>query len=154
MRRIFALLSASRFRLRWSLLTPRAAIGRLRRGSLPEFKTGPGLKIIISSTTISFVKDKTSGYIPASAITEISYGQDVIVCVGAAIGLAVISLGIGGLMALTKPRKHYVGLPGRWRQKGRPGSPVATRMTIGESWLHSRCDWQGRQSTPNHDGQN
>ena len=26
------------------------------------------------------------------------------------IGLAVISLGIGGLMALTKSKKHYVGL--------------------------------------------
>jgi hypothetical protein len=30
--------------------------------------------------------------------------------VGAAIGLAVVSLGIGALMALTKSKKHYVGL--------------------------------------------
>jgi hypothetical protein len=29
---------------------------------------------------------------------------------GAAIGLAVVSLGIGALMALTKSKKHYVGL--------------------------------------------
>jgi hypothetical protein len=80
-------------------------------GSLPEVKAGAGLKITISSTTISFVKDKTEvASIPASAITEISYGQDVHRRVGAAIGLAVISLGIGGLMALTKSKKHYVGL--------------------------------------------
>ncbi len=48
--------------------------------------------------------------IPVSAITEISYGQDVHRRVGAAIGLAVILLGIGGLMALTKSKKHYVGV--------------------------------------------
>jgi hypothetical protein len=30
--------------------------------------------------------------------------------VGAAIGLAVVSFGIGALMALTKSKKHYVGL--------------------------------------------
>jgi hypothetical protein len=29
---------------------------------------------------------------------------------GAAIGLAVVSLGIGALMALTKSKKHFVGL--------------------------------------------
>ncbi len=57
------------------------------------------------------VKDNTDiATIPSSAITEISYGQDVHRRVGAAIGLAVISLGIGGLMALTKSKKHYVGL--------------------------------------------
>ncbi len=48
--------------------------------------------------------------IPPSAVTEISYGQDVHRRVGAAIGLAVISLGIGALMALTKSKKHFVGL--------------------------------------------
>ena len=41
---------------------------------------------------------------------EISYGQDVHRRVGAAIGLAVISFGIGGLMALTKSKKHYIGI--------------------------------------------
>jgi hypothetical protein len=30
--------------------------------------------------------------------------------VGAAIGLAVISLGIGALMVLTKSKKHFVGV--------------------------------------------
>ena len=80
-------------------------------GTLPDIKTGAGLRIVINSTTISFVKDKTEvATIPAAAITEISYGQDVHRRVGAAIGLAVISFGIGGLMALTKSKKHYVGL--------------------------------------------
>ena len=30
--------------------------------------------------------------------------------IGAAIGLAVVSFGVGGLMALTKSKKHFVGL--------------------------------------------
>lgn len=80
-------------------------------GTLPDVKTGAGLRIVINSSTISFVKDKSEvATIPAASVTEISYGQDVHRRVGAAIGLAVISLGIGGLMALTKSKKHYVGL--------------------------------------------
>jgi len=80
-------------------------------GTLADVKTGSGLKLVINANTITFVKDKSEVLtIPASAITEISYGQDVHRRVGAAIGLAVISLGIGGLMALTKSKKHFVGL--------------------------------------------
>jgi hypothetical protein len=45
-----------------------------------------------------------------STVQEISYGQDVHRRVGAAIGLAVVSFGIGALMALTKSKKHFVGL--------------------------------------------
>src|SRR6266853_5176873 len=79
-------------------------------GSLPE-KAGSSAKLYINANTVRLVKDNTDiATIPASAITEISYGQDVHRRIGAAIGLAVISLGIGGLMALTKSEKHYVGL--------------------------------------------
>jgi hypothetical protein len=79
-------------------------------GSLPE-KAGSSAKLFIDPTNVRLVKDKTDIVtIPASAITEISYGQDVHRRVGAAIGLAVVSLGIGGLMALTKSKKHYIGL--------------------------------------------
>src|SRR5258708_7153561 len=69
------------------------------------------MRLIIYSNEVRLVKDKTEVVtIPASAITEISYGQDVHRRVGAAIGLAVVSLGIGALMALTKSKKHFVGL--------------------------------------------
>ena len=79
-------------------------------GSLPE-KAGSSAKLYIDTTTVRLVKDNTDiATIPASAITEISYGQDVHRRVGAAIGLAVVSFGIGGLMALTKSKKHYIGL--------------------------------------------
>jgi len=48
--------------------------------------------------------------IPAAAVTEISYGQDVHRAHWTGIGLAVNSLGVGALMALSKSKKHYVGL--------------------------------------------
>lgn len=80
-------------------------------GSLTDQKAGTGMKLYIDTNQIRLVKDKADVVtIPASAVTEISYGQDVHRRVGAAIGLAVVSLGIGALMALTKSKKHYVGL--------------------------------------------
>ncbi len=80
-------------------------------GSIPDIKAGTGMKLYIDANQIRLVKDKTEVMtIPAASVTEISYGQDVHRRVGAAIGLAVVSLGIGALMALTKSKKHYVGL--------------------------------------------
>jgi len=80
-------------------------------GSIPDAKAGSGMKLFIDSNVIRVARDKGEVItIPASAVTEISYGQVVHRRVGAAIGLAVVSLGIGALMALTKSKKHYVGL--------------------------------------------
>ena len=80
-------------------------------GSITDAKAGTGMKLYIDTNQIRLVKDKADVVtIPASAVTEISYGQDVHRRVGAAIGLAVVSFGIGALMALTKSKKHYVGL--------------------------------------------
>ncbi len=80
-------------------------------GSLQDQKAGTGMKLIIEANQVRLVKDKGEVVtIPASSVTEISYGQDVHRRVGAAIGLAVVSLGVGALMALTKSKKHYVGI--------------------------------------------
>ncbi len=80
-------------------------------GSIADAKAGIGMKLFIDPNQVRLVRDKGDVItIPASSITEISYGQDVHRRVGAAIGLAVVSLGIGALMALTKSKKHYVGL--------------------------------------------
>lgn len=80
-------------------------------GSIADAKAGAGMKLFIDSNQVRLVRDKGDVItIPASAVTEISYGQDVHRRVGAAIGLAVVSLGVGALMALTKSKKHYVGL--------------------------------------------
>jgi hypothetical protein len=80
-------------------------------GSISGEKPGTGMKLFIEANQVRLVKDKNDVVvIPASAVTEISYGQDVHRRVGAAIGLAIVSFGIGALMALTKSKKHYVGL--------------------------------------------
>jgi hypothetical protein len=80
-------------------------------GSIPEVKTGIELRLFIESKSIRFKSKKADLItIPASSVTEISYGQDVHRRVGAAIGLALVSFGIGALMALTKSKKHFVGL--------------------------------------------
>jgi hypothetical protein len=80
-------------------------------GSVPDIKSGTGLKLYIESNQLRLARDKTNVVtIPVSSVTEISYGQDVHRRVGAAIGLAVISFGIGALMALTKSKKHFIGL--------------------------------------------
>lgn len=80
-------------------------------GSLPDLKTGTDLKLFIESTQIRFAKDKKDVIaIPVSTVTEISYGQDVHRRVGAAVGVGVVTLGVGALLALAKSKKHFVGL--------------------------------------------
>jgi hypothetical protein len=68
--------------------------------------------LYIDSSLIRLAEQKGGvvATIPASAVTEISYGQDVHRRVGTAIGLAVVSLGIGALMLLSKSKKHFAGL--------------------------------------------
>lgn len=80
-------------------------------GSVSNVKAGTGARLVINGNQIQLVKGQSELVtIPASAVTEISYGQDVHRRVGAAIGIAVVSFGVGALMALTKSKKHYVGL--------------------------------------------
>lgn len=80
-------------------------------GSVPNLKAGTSMKLFIDSDQLVLEKDHNEvlTIVPAS-VTEVSYGQDVHRRVGAAIGLALVSFGIGALMALTKSKKHYVGL--------------------------------------------
>ena len=90
-------------------------------GSLASAKAGTNMKLFIEGTNIKIVESNKSevATIPASSVTEISYGQDVHRRVGAAIGVAVVSLGIGALLALTKSKKHFIGLT--WDTNGQKG---------------------------------
>jgi hypothetical protein len=89
-------------------------------GSLANIKAGQEIKVYIEQDHIRLVQgDATALNLPASAITEISYGQDVHRRVGAAIGLATVSLGVGALMALTKSKKHFIGFT--WDDAGKKG---------------------------------
>ena len=90
-------------------------------GSVQGVKTGNESKLFIDGDQIRFMRGKKEEavVIPASAVTEISYGQDVHRRVGAAVGVAMVSLGVGALLALTKSKKHYVGLT--WDGDGQKG---------------------------------
>jgi hypothetical protein len=80
-------------------------------GSLPDIKSGTGVHMFIEQDKVRFVKDgKDIATVPASAITEISYGQDVHRRVGTAIAVGIASFGLGALMALSKSKKHFVGV--------------------------------------------
>jgi CxxC motif-containing protein (DUF1111 family) len=80
-------------------------------GSLPNVKSGVDVRLSIEPAVVRIAHGKDQLIeLPAASITEISYGQDVHRRVGTAIGLAVISLGIGALMMFSKSKKHFVGL--------------------------------------------
>jgi len=80
-------------------------------GSIPNVKANTDMKLYIGADHIRIMKGKEEiANIPAAAVTEISYGQDVHRRIGAAIGVAVFTLGIGALLALTKSKKHFIGI--------------------------------------------
>lgn len=89
-------------------------------GSVTSLKAGEHMKLFMDGEHIRIAHDKANVIdVPASAVTEISYGQDVHRRVGAAIGLATVSFGVGALMALTKSKKHFIGLT--WDDAGHKG---------------------------------
>ena len=89
-------------------------------GSISGLKAGADLQLIIDQNTLRFLKNKTEvASIPTASISEISYGQDVHRRLGAAIGIGVFTLGLGALMALTKSKKHFIGLT--WDDAGKKG---------------------------------
>jgi hypothetical protein len=89
-------------------------------GSITSLKTGEHMKLFMDGDHIRLMHDKEDVLnVPASAVTEVSYGQDVHRRVGAAIGLATVSLGVGALMALTKSKKHFIGMT--WDEAGHKG---------------------------------
>lgn len=82
-------------------------------GSLPDLKAGSKLKIYIESNAIRLTDDKGKTLLTTvvpSSVTEISYGEDVHRRVGTAVAVGVFTLGLGALTALSKSKKHFVGL--------------------------------------------
>jgi len=92
-------------------------------GSLSNVKPGQDLKMYVDGKNVRLRSGKASfTYIPTASITEVSYGQEVHRRIGTAAGLAVVSLGIGALLAFSKSKKHYVGLT--WDDSGNKGGLV------------------------------
>ena len=82
-------------------------------GTAPDLKPGANLKLLVSGDQIHFLNGRKQVLtIPASSVTEISYGQDV-------------HRRVGALMALTKSQEALRRADlGRRRGQGRHGDPV------------------------------
>lgn len=89
-------------------------------GSLP-LDQHDGLKTTILKDSILITQGKQKFEVPSKAITEISYGNDVHRRVGAAVGVGILTLGIGAMLLLVKTKKHYVGVV--WDQAKATGTP-------------------------------
>lgn len=89
-------------------------------GSLPGIKAQSDIKLYFDAEQVRFMKgEELLATVPGSAITEVNYGQDVHRRIGTAIGIGLISFGAGALLALSKSKKHYVGLTwANGQQKG------------------------------------
>jgi hypothetical protein len=68
-------------------------------------------KLTVSADAIVLIlKDGQTMTIPPKQVTSLSYGQEAHRRVGTAIGLAVLSLGVGALFALHKTKLHFIGV--------------------------------------------
>jgi hypothetical protein len=82
-------------------------------GSIPGLKAGEKLKMYIESGGIRLMDGKGKTVVTSivpSSVTEVSYGQDVHRRVGTAVAVGIFTLGVGALTALSKSKKHFVGL--------------------------------------------
>ena len=83
-------------------------------GSIQSYKVGSRAEMFINPAQIRLMeKGEEPVIIPASAITDISYGEDA----HRRVGLAVVSLGVGAM--LSKAKKHYIGIT--WKTAGAKG---------------------------------
>src|SRR4051812_24674393 len=108
-------------------------------GSLP-LNQHDKLDTYVSKDELVLVQGKQRFVIPVKNITEVSYGNDVHRRVGAAVGVALVTFGIGALMLLVKTKKHYVGIV--WADK-----PVTDRSSRRVKF----CEQQNNR-TESHEG--
>jgi hypothetical protein len=80
-------------------------------GGTLAIKNGDDIKLFVDEAQLRIAYKKEGALlIPAVAITEISYGQEVHRRIGSAAALAVFTFGIGAIVAFSKSKKHYVGV--------------------------------------------
>lgn len=102
-------------------------------GSLQNAKAGTAMRLQIDGTNIRIIKDKTEiVVIPAAGITEISYGQDVHRRVGAAIGVAVVSLALAPYSLFPNQKNTTSGSPGTIQAERAASHLKQIRTTIAD----------------------
>lgn len=86
------------------------------------------IKVDLTADNINVRQGKKTYDIPAKNITEVNYGADVHRRVGAAVGVGVLTLGLGALLLLVKTKKHYVGVV--WTDKIAPAGETPKKGGI------------------------
>jgi hypothetical protein len=82
--------------------------------------SGDDLKFFVASDHVMLRHDKTEALsLSPVSITEVSYGQEVHRRIGTAAGVAVLTLGVGAIIAFSKSKKHYIGMT--WDDGGKKG---------------------------------
>ena len=90
---------------------PRGYKVKYSGGSLAAIKGGDELTLFLEPSTIRLKHKKDDALsISPKAVTEISYGQEVHRRIGTAAGIAVVTLGVGAIVAFSKSKKHYIGV--------------------------------------------
>jgi len=82
-------------------------------GSFPMVKSGEDLKLFIDQDQIRLARRHQADeplLIKASTVTELSYGAEVHRRVGTAVGVGLVTLGVGALIAFSHSKKHYIGI--------------------------------------------
>jgi hypothetical protein len=89
-------------------------------GSLESLKGGDDLRLFVASDHVMLRHDKAEAFsLSPVSITEVSYGQEVHRRIGTAAGVAVLTLGVGAIIAFSKSKKHYIGMT--WDDAGKKG---------------------------------
>ena len=101
---------------------PGSKIGMKYEGGSLDLDQHDGLNVFVSPEKVTILQGKKQHEISPTTITEISYGNDVHRRVGAAIGVGLVTFGIGALMMFVKTKKHYVGIT--WADGDKKGGSV------------------------------
>jgi hypothetical protein len=109
-------------------------------GSLP-LKQHDGVKVTLASDMVTIKQGKQTHSVAVKSINEISYGADVHRRVGAAIGVGVVTLGVGALMALVKTKKHFVGIT--WDEKSGDAASATTAKKGGVVFKVGKGEYRG-----------
>ncbi|MGA3044515.1 MAG: hypothetical protein ABSF54_27390, partial [Bryobacteraceae bacterium] len=82
-------------------------------GSFPTVKSGEDLKLFLDQDQIRLTRKHQADeplIIKTASVTELTYGAEAHRRVGTAVGVGLVTFGLGGLIALSHSKKHYIGI--------------------------------------------
>jgi hypothetical protein len=122
-------------------------------GSIPVLRTGNEVDLQLEADAVLVRKSGAKGTrISAANITEISYGQEAHRRIGTAVGLAIVSFGIGALTAFSKSKQHFIGIT--WADGDKRGGIVVQASKHDFRGLLAALEGMSGKKAVNADDQN